>query len=47
MQELLDEGDSQTQKQVAEKLGFSEQAVSSRLQEMGKIQNPVDGYHVS
>ena len=35
---LLDEDDSQTQKQLAEQLGVSEQAVSDRLHKMGKIQ---------
>ena len=35
---LLDEDDSQTQKQLAEQLSVSQQVVSSRLREMGKIQ---------
>ena len=38
MQALLDEDDSQTQKQFAEQLSVSQQAVSNRLREMGKIQ---------
>ncbi|GJQ68941.1 hypothetical protein Trydic_g6127 [Trypoxylus dichotomus] len=38
MQLLLDEDDSQTQKQLAKKLGFSQQAISNRLRKMGKIQ---------
>jgi len=38
LQALLDEDDSQTQKQLAEKLSVSQQAVSNRLREMGKIQ---------
>jgi len=36
--QLLDEDDSQTQKQLAEQLSVSQQAVSNHLQEMGKIQ---------
>ena len=39
LQASLDEDDSQTQKQLVEQLGVSQQAVSNRLQEMGKIQN--------
>ena len=35
---LLDEDDAQTQKQLAEQLEVSQQAVSNRLREMGKIQ---------
>jgi len=35
---LLDEDDSQTQKKLAEQLSISQQAVSNRLREMGKIQ---------
>ena len=35
---LLDEDDSQTQKQLAEQLSVSQQAVSNCLREMGKIQ---------
>ena len=38
LQALLDEVDSQTQKQLAEQLSVSQQAVSNRLREMGKIQ---------
>ena len=38
LQALLDEDDSQTQKQLAEQLSGSQQAVSNRLREMGKIQ---------
>jgi len=38
LQALLDENDSQTQKQLAEQLSISQQAVSNRLREMGKIQ---------
>ena len=37
LQALLDEDDSQTQK-LAEQLSVSQQAVSNRLREMGKIQ---------
>ena len=37
-QALLDEDDSQTQKQLAEQLSVSQQAVSNRLRKMGKIQ---------
>jgi len=38
LQALLDENDSQTQKQLAEQLSVSQQAVFNRLREMGKIQ---------
>ena len=38
LQALLDEDDSQTQKQLAEQLSVNQQAVSNRLREMGKIQ---------
>jgi len=39
LQTLLDEDDSQTQKQLAEQLSIShQQAVSNHLREMGKIQ---------
>jgi len=38
LQALLDEDDSQTQKQLAEQLSVSQQAVSNRLREIGKIQ---------
>jgi len=39
LQALLDENDSQTQKQLlAEQLSVSQQAASNRLREMGKIQ---------
>ena len=38
LQALLDEDDSQTQKQLAEQLSVSQQAVFNRLREMGKIQ---------
>jgi len=38
LQALLDEDDSQTQKQLAEQLSVSQQAVSNPLREMGKIQ---------
>jgi len=34
LQALLDEDDSQTQKQLAEQLSVSQQAVSNRLREM-------------
>ena len=47
LQALLDEDDSQTQKQLSEQLGVSQKAVSSRLREMGKIQNTSDGYQLS
>ena len=39
LQALLDEYDSKAQKQLAEQLGVSQQAVFNRLREMGKIQN--------
>ena len=35
---LLNEDNSQTQKQLAEQLDFNQQVVSNRLREMGKIQ---------
>jgi len=38
LQALLDEDDSQTQKQLVEQLSVSQQAVSNRLRGMGKIQ---------
>jgi len=38
LQALLDEDDSQTQKQLAEQLSISQQAVSNRLREMEKSQ---------
>jgi len=38
LQPLLDEDDSQTQKQLAEQLSVNQLAVSNRLREMGKIQ---------
>ena len=38
LQTLLDEYDSQTQKQLADQLGVSQQALFNRLPEMGKIQ---------
>lgn len=38
LQALLDEDDAQTQKQLAQQLSISQQAVSNRLREMGKIQ---------
>jgi len=38
LQALLDEDDSQTQKQLAEQLSVSQQAISNPLREMGKIQ---------
>ena len=38
LQALLDENNSQTQKQLAEQLSISQQAVSNRLREMGNIQ---------
>jgi len=38
LQALLDEDDSQTQKQLAEQLSISQQTVSNRLREMEKIQ---------
>ena len=37
-QALLDEGDSQTQKQLAEQLGVNQQPVFNQLRKMGKIQ---------
>ncbi|EGI68421.1 Mariner Mos1 transposase [Acromyrmex echinatior] len=45
LQALLDEDDSQTQKQLAEQLSVS-QVVSNRLREMGKIQK-VGRYHMN
>ena len=47
LQALLDEDDSQTQKQFDEQLNGSQQAVLSRLREMEKFRRPVDGYHMS
>ena len=41
LQGLLDEDDSQAQKQLDEQLGVSQQAVSNRSREMGKIQKTV------
>ena len=41
LQSLVDKNDSQTQKQLAEQLDVSQQTVSNRLLEMGKIQNIV------
>ena len=38
LQALLDEDDSQTQKQLTKQLSDSQQTVSNRLREMGKIQ---------
>ena len=38
LQVLLGEKDSQTQKSLINRLGFSQQAASNRLREMGKIQ---------
>ena len=38
LQALLNADDSQTQKQLPQQLGVSQQAVSNRLREMGKIQ---------
>ena len=38
LQALLDEDNSQTQKQLAEQLSVSQQAVPNCLREMGKIQ---------
>jgi len=38
LQALLDEDDSQTQKQLSEQLSVSQQAISNCLREMGKIQ---------
>ena len=38
LQPLLDEYDSQTQKQLTEQLGVSQHTVSNRSREMGKIQ---------
>ncbi|GJQ85595.1 hypothetical protein Trydic_g20147 [Trypoxylus dichotomus] len=37
-QAFLDEDDSQTREQLAKQLGVSQQVVSSRLRDMGKIQ---------
>ena len=44
-QALLDENDSQTQKQPAEQLDVSQQ--TDRLQEMGRFTRPVEKYHKS
>jgi len=41
LQALLDEDNLQTQKQLAEQLSVSQQAVSNRLREMGKIQKVI------
>lgn len=38
LQSLLDEDDTQTQRQLAEALGVQQQAISKRLRAMGKIQ---------
>ena len=38
LQVLLDEDNSQTQKQLSEQLGVSQQSVSDWLRDMGKIQ---------
>ena len=38
IQALLDENSGQTQKELAEQLGITQQAVSIRLRQMGKIQ---------
>ena len=38
LQALLDEDDSQKQKQLSEQLGVSQQVVSNRLAQMRKIQ---------
>ena len=37
LQALLDEDDSETQKQLAEQLGVGQQGVFNRTREMGKI----------
>lgn len=37
LQALLDEDDGQTQLQLAEQLGVTQQSVSTRLKAMGKI----------
>jgi len=41
LQALLDEDNLQTQKQLAEQLSVSQQAVSNCLREMGKIQKVI------
>lgn len=38
LQALLDEDDAQTQKQLADTLGVTQQTISNRLNDMGKIQ---------
>ena len=38
LQELLDQDSAQTQQQLAEKLGITQQAISERLRALGKIQ---------
>ena len=38
LQASSDEDDSQTQKQLVEQLGVSQEAVFNRLREMGKVQ---------
>ena len=41
------EDDSQTQRQLAEQLGVSQQSVSNRVREMGKIQKSDRWYYMS
>jgi len=47
LQALLDEDDSQTQKQLVEQLSVSQQAISNHLREMGKIQRVADECHMN
>ena len=47
LQALLDEDDSQTQKQLAEQLSVSQQAVSNRLREMKRFKKSADGCHMN
>ena len=47
LQALLDENDSQTQKQLLEQLDLNHQTVSNRLREMERIQKTSRWYHMS
>jgi len=47
LQALLDEDDSQTQKQLAEQLSVNQQAVSNRLREMERFRKSADGCHMN
>ena len=47
LQALLDEDDSQTQKQLADQLSVSQQAVSNRLREMRRFRKSADECHMN